>query len=517
MRSLYVLLSLVACGSPDLIWEGRNPGECGDEADNDGDGAFDCHDSDCFGAPGCEAAAADGAWEELLDDVQQEVDRGAAAGIALVVVVDGEVAFADAVGDAWEGATVPLSVDARMRWNSVSKMHTAIGVLSLVEDGVLDLDAPVTDWLTKTTVPEPYSAEDLTLHRLMTHTSALPDYWTTSCTTELGDYWIGATQSLFAEPGTLHNYSNTGWSLAGRILEKAYGVDYMEAMEELVLKPAGMNSATFDVSTALDAPYSIGYDDGTFYTPDLHDCPWLRPAGWLHASVLDLGRMMELQLNGGMGVISQASLLAMRGQQRTFWASDSDVGYGLFSWDHTGVELIGHGGAGGGHRSYVLMAPEYDFGVAVAANDRGFNTYRIAFRAAELFLELPDESPSEFLDDPVTWSVYEGTYEDDINMGTMKVYLGENGKLYLRFVDGSDEALRLYQGGRSEFFYVSNGWNYLRFVPGDSGDIRYLANRYFVGERGGGANPPPRPPEEVIARETMGAEDEPRQGGEPHY
>jgi CubicO group peptidase (beta-lactamase class C family) len=510
------LLSL-ACSTPDLIWEGRNPGECTDEADNDGDGTFDCHDTDCFGAPGCIAAAANGAWSELLDDVQQAVDRGAAEGIALAVVVDGEVAFADAIGDAWEGAVVPLSVDTRMRWNSVSKMHTAIGILRLEEDGVLDLDAPVTDWLTKITVPSPYSADDFTLHRLMTHTSALPDHWTTNCTTELGEYWVGNTESLLAEPGTLYNYSNTGWSLAGRLLEKAYGVDYMEAMEELVLKPAGMTSATFDVSTSLEEPYTIGYDAGTFYTPDLHDCPYLRPAGWLHASVLDLGQMIELQLNGGKGVLSEAGLLAMRAQQRTFSANDTQVGYGLFSWDHAGVALMGHGGAGGGHRSYVLMAPEYNFGVAVAANDRDFNTYRIAMRAAELFLELPDESPEEFLDDPTTWTAYEGTYEDEINMGTMQVHIGNNGKLYLRFDDGSDEDLHLYQSGRSEFFYLSSGWNYVRFVPGESGDIRYLANRYFVGERGGANPPPPQTPEQVMLWETKSAFDEPRQGGEPHY
>jgi CubicO group peptidase (beta-lactamase class C family) len=457
----------------------------------------------------------DDAWMLVLDDMQNAVDRGAAAGIAMAVVVDGKVAHSGAVGTAWEGGSVPLTDETVMRWNSISKLHTAILALQLVDEGKLDLHEPV-DEVLDISIPAPYRNTDVTLHHLMTHQSGLPDHWFTSCETELKDYWQGSTESLLAEPGTLYNYSNTGWSLAGRLIEKRGKGDFMELMRERVLEPAGMTTATFDVDEVVEGGlYSIGYDSGDFYTPDLHDCPWVRPAGWLHGSVLDLARSVEMQLGTGEGIVSTVHLDAMRSQVNTYNDVGASYGYGLTSWNYGGVTVTGHGGSGVGHRSYLLMVPERDFGVVVVTNDRDHSPYKWALRATTEFLDLPPEEPEAYLSDPDDWPSYEGTYQDDINVGTFQVIVNSDGRLSIRFLDGDGVWYRLYQDARDQFFYILDGWNYVRFVPGDDGETRYVANRYWVGQKTDDlAAESELTSDEVMLRVSQGALEAPMDQGE---
>ena len=508
MLALTFWALLISCSAPD--YEGDELGECTDGTDNDSDGAFDCNDSDCIGTSDCLAAEAESeAWEKLVDHGQTAVDYESLSGVAFAVILDGKLAYADALGWAWDRSSAPLTTQSVLRWNSISKMHTATAVMQLVETGELSLDDEVVDWLPDVKAPAPYGKHALTVHNLMTHTSGLPDSWAYGCTEDLDDHWPGTTNSLMAEPGTLYNYSNSGWSLTGRILEVATGESYPDLMRERVLGPAGMDTATFVPSEISLVNSTIGYNSGTFYTPDLNDCPWLRPAAMLYGSVLDLAKMAELQLAGGGELLTATSLDEMRVQHPTYGSTESYTGYGQFSWTYRGIDLVGHGGSGAGYRSYFIMAPESGFAVVVAANDGDYSTYGFAMRAVELFLEMEEPTPEVFITASEEWTSYVGFYEDKLNVGTIEVFLDENEKLYAIFHDGTGISRRMYQRGRDEFIYAdsSGSYNYIRFVPDDDGTTRYFANRYFVAERNDGEedpDPAPRPPEEVAILETKG-------------
>ncbi|MCP4803891.1 MAG: serine hydrolase [Proteobacteria bacterium] len=453
----------------------------------------------------------DEAWARIEAEALDQLHHDYVPGIALAVVLDGETAFVGAWGDAQYGSSIPLTVDTRMRWNSVSKMHVALATLGLVEEGVLDLETPVSEYTD-------LSGEvgDLTLHQAMTHTTALPDWWTTQCSVDIDEYWAGYDNELHAEPGTLYNYSNVGWSLVGHVLEEQTGQDFISLMDERVLEPAGMDNASFDVSMLDEVPASIGYDSGSWYTPDLHDCGYLRPAGWLHASILDLASMVELLLDGGGDLVSEGTLEAAWAQHPAFNAAASDAGYGFFTWEDRGIRLVGHGGAGGGHMSYLLLAPDHDVGVAVAFNTRDVSPYTLAYEALGRFVEgWGEPNAEEVTSGPDVWVEYEGTYRDPDGVGRVEVSMGTADKLYVRFLDGSNTWFRLYQNGRDEFFYSQNGWNYVRFVP-DGGDTRYIANRYWVAERDGAEGPVPEQAR-VLDLEVAGAWDEPMRPGDWLY
>ena len=456
------------------------------------------------------------AFDALVDEALDMLTHDGPPGIAFAVVVDGELAYAGALGDATYASDIPLTTDTVMRWNSVSKMHVALAAMQLAEEGVVDLDEPVSTYLPDAEIDGDWDLDDLTLHQALTHTTALPDWWDTQCNTRLSQYWSGSTEALHAEPGTLYNYSNVGWSLAGAVLEAASGTEFTELMRERVLDPAGMERATFDVSEVTQYPYSVGYSSGSYYTPDLHDCPWLRPAGWLHGSVEDLAHSVEAQLAGDL--VDRDEWEDMHAQHPTWTSSLSQSGYGYFSWQEGAVTLVGHGGSGGGHKSYVLMVPDKEFGVVVATNSGTWNPYGLAHRAVELFLgELDVADPEAVRTDPAGWGVYEGLYGDADGVGTVEVSLGaQDPYLYVRFVDGDNSWLRMYQDGRNEFFFVDGGWNYIRFVPDDDGTFRYFANRYYVAERGMPVASPP-PAEDVGALLHLGAHAEPRGPGEPLF
>ena len=471
-------------------------------------------DCDCPELPQDTAPPDDGRdaiWAQIDEDARDAIAHDGVPGIALAVVVDGETAFLGAWGDAVYGSSIPLTTDTRMRWNSVSKMHVALATLGLVEEGALDLDAPVSDY-----TDLDGAVGDLTLHQAMTHTTALPDWWDTQCDTRLDSYWATYSGTPHAEAGTLYNYSNVGWSLVGHVLEETTGQSFISVMDDRVLGPAGMEHASCDVSVLDELPASFGYDSGSMYTPDLHDCPYLRPAGWLHASIEDLAKMVELLLDGGGDLVEQGTLEAAMAQHPTFNSSASQAGYGFFTWEDRGVRLVGHGGAGGGHLSYLLLAPDHDVGVAIAVNTRDVSPYTMAFEALEHFVDDWGEAdPSEVVTGPDVWETYEGTYRDPDGVGRVEVSVGSEDKLYVRFVDGSNTWYRLYQSGREEFFYIASGWNYVRFVP-DDGDARYIANRYWVAELGGAEGPVPDT-DEVLDLEVAGAWDEPMQPGDWLY
>jgi len=456
----------------------------------------------------------DAVWAAMVEDAEDAVDHDDVEGVAMAVLLGGELAYVTALGEAKPGSAEPMTVDTVLRWNSVSKMHVAMAVMVLVEQGTVDVHAPITTWIPDLTFAGADDPDLLTLHGAMTHTTSLPDHWDTSCDQTARDRWDLPVEPLLAEPGTLYNYSNSGWSLVGEVARLAYGDSFKNTMRDLVLDPAGMSTATFDVHQVVESPHTIGEDGGSLYTPDLHDCPWLRPAGWLHGSILDLAASVEHQLAGGGSVIDSASVDAMRESHHpTHNALGSFAGYGLFSWDHAGTRFVGHGGAGAGHRSYVLMVPDRDFAVVIAANQRDWSPMVLAERAAAAFLDLPVPDPLDFATSPDTWDVYEGTFEDSDDVGTVEVFRDENnGYLYATFADSSDPTSeRLYQDGREEFFYIRDGYNYVRFVSGDDGQTRYFANRYFVAERSSVVSAvPSRTPAEVSALLVLGASDGPR-------
>jgi CubicO group peptidase (beta-lactamase class C family) len=165
--------------------------------------------------------------------------------IVVGVIRGGQLVDSRAVGLANVELSVPATSQHVFEIGSISKQFTAYAILMLYEQGKVDLHEPVGRYLTG--LPEPWGAP--TLHQLMSHTSGLPDF------EEAFDYGVyRETPSdddflkrllelkIEAKPGTKWEYSNTGYWLLARVIEKVSGMSYAQFMQERIFTPLGMTA-----------------------------------------------------------------------------------------------------------------------------------------------------------------------------------------------------------------------------------------------------------------------------------
>jgi CubicO group peptidase (beta-lactamase class C family) len=181
---------------------------------------------------------------DLASTLDRRIDAAQAAGFSgSVLVADGkDIVYARNVGN---------GVDDRTRFNlaSTGKVFTAVAILQLVQQGKLDLDAPIGRYLPKW--PVATVREQVTARQLLTHTSGLGSYWGEAFDKRraqlhsLADYEpLLATEPKFA-PGTQWSYSNTGFMLLGLLVEAVSGEDYYAYVQRHVFAPAGMQDTGY--------------------------------------------------------------------------------------------------------------------------------------------------------------------------------------------------------------------------------------------------------------------------------
>src|SRR5437763_12030739 len=180
-------------------------------------------------------------------------------GAEIAVVRDGQIVLNKAYGKAAE--TIPLATpDLPFQIASISKQFTAMGILLLADEGKLSLDDHVDKW-----VPGVSGGDRITIRELLSHTSGLQDYWPqdymfptmTHPTSPQGivDRW--ATKPLDFEPGTRWQYSNTGFVVAGMILERAAGQPWIQFLQQRIFGPLGMHPINQD--DAIGPQFPQGY------------------------------------------------------------------------------------------------------------------------------------------------------------------------------------------------------------------------------------------------------------------
>jgi CubicO group peptidase (beta-lactamase class C family) len=202
-----------------------------------------------------------------IDKIAQET------GFSGVVSIDraGQVEFAKAYGLANRAYQVPNSLDTRFGIASGSKGFTALAVVSLVRDGVLELSTTARSLLGKDL---PLIADDVTVEHLLTHTSGIGDYLDEEADGEITDYFIGAAHELTTteaflplldghptkfRAGERFGYCNGGFVVLALLAERASGVGYHDLVRERVLRPAGMTRTEFLRSDELPADAAVGY------------------------------------------------------------------------------------------------------------------------------------------------------------------------------------------------------------------------------------------------------------------
>ena len=303
------------------------------------------------------------------------------AGVVIAVVQDGQVLLAKGYGDADVAAKKPVvAAETLFRPGSISKVFTAIAVMQLVEQGKLDLDRDVNEYL-DFAIPKTF-AEPVTLRRLLTHTAGfeevLKNLFVASAQEmrPLREYLIAAMPERIFRPGTVPSYSNYGLSLAGYIVERTSGESFDKYIAAHILEPLRMEHSTFaqPLPPALEKAMSKGYVS-TAQAAKGFEFVQTAPAGSLSTTATDMTRfMLALLADGtldGVTILKPESVHAMETRQLDWPPAVRSIGLILMEYLSNGQRIVGHAGDTFYFHSDMILIPEARVGLFISYNSSG--------------------------------------------------------------------------------------------------------------------------------------------------
>ena len=371
--------------------------------------------------PAAVGAAQAGALDEgtaaKIDSIVETVMFSSSMpGAAVGIVKDGELVYAKGFGVTELGGDQPVTPDSVFAMASVAKTVTGMAIMQLVEEGKIDLDAPVTDYIPYFTMADDRYKE-ITIRQLLSHTSGMGDYgdFLTQISSQdkrtddaaLDDYVRSFSDgSLLFAPGEGWYYSGAGFDTLGDVVAKVSGQSFEAYVQEHILAPLSMKDSTFlldDIDpAALVAPHTWD-EDGNVIQQDFF--PYVRmhaPESGLLSTVRDMARfaianMNHGELNGQRVLASDAYDEMWAPQAASTWVDmfgPQVTNYGLGWWvgEFQGQPIIGNYGAFAGFQTHLGIFPAQDFAVVAMVNayngENGvFGAYEIGNEVAALLLE----------------------------------------------------------------------------------------------------------------------------------
>ncbi len=288
---------------------------------------------------------------------------------SVLVARDGAPLLRRGYGMANAEHDVPNTPETRFRIGSLTKQFTAAAILILQEQGKLDVHRAIKTYLSD--CPEAWDA--ITVHHLLTHTSGIPDYARLpgrerrirEPTTPDALIALFRDRPLEFKPGERFAYSNSGYALLGRIIERVSGKAYAEFLSEQIFTPLGMKDSGYDDARPVLKGRAAGYTRGP---RGLENAPYLDmtnpfAAGGLYSTVDDLLKWDR--------ALAANRLLSQKSQEAMFTPFLQDYGYGWRIVPTFDRPMVAHAGAINGFASHIRRYPEDGVCIIVLSNVGG--------------------------------------------------------------------------------------------------------------------------------------------------
>lgn len=328
-------------------------------------------------------------------------------GMAVAIVKDGEVALIRGYGYADLESCAPVETDTRFYLKSTTKSFLGLLAALLHEEGVIKLDAPVTDYLSDLNLTAPLNAAQVPLRAHFTHTIPYVDSglnYTTAAFGNIPEEAYVAHVNAFSTPKSIEfEYSNFGPIMAAHAIGAATNSNWRDLVEEKVFAPAGMKSSFTHVAKAEDGPAALSYltpQRGEFERTYTKFEPQMHAAGGAFSTISDMARWTMIEL--GDGAVDGKQAFPKRAIEQTqsrqvqldwtyYEFRRFAAGLGLYDADYEGDILTHHFG-GETHFSFM---PERGLGVVILTNAIGdgvLATHRLAALIYDELLKKPDVS-----------------------------------------------------------------------------------------------------------------------------
>lgn len=334
-------------------------------------------------------------------------------GLAIGIVKDDSLIFAKGYGVRELGKEAKVDERTIFAVASNTKAFTVALLGMLVDEGKLNWDDRVTDYLKDFQMYDPYVTREIRIRDLLTHRSGLPTFG--------GDHlWIGNTLSRdeiinrirYLKPTapfrSKFQYQNLMFLVAGKIISKITGKSWDETIKERIFKPLGMMESITKMRDLKDkknvaTPHEVVR--GKVVPIEYDNVDNVAPAGAIKSNVVEMAQWMRLNLNGGIykgkQILSHKVMKEMHTMQmpipisadREKMLGTHFLGYGL-GWgisDYKGYKLISHGGGLSGMISLQTLIPEENLGVIVLTNFAPNSLTRaLTYRIIDTFLDEPE-------------------------------------------------------------------------------------------------------------------------------
>lgn len=430
---------------------------------------------------------------QIEDVIQTQMERWSVPGLAVGIFNNAETETG-AYGIASIETEHPLTPETLLQVGSISKVFTTTLLMTVVEDGKIDLDMPILTYVPDLPLADETTRQTITARHLVTHMSGF--YGDRFEDQGPGDDALAKAVAAFGElrqqtaPGELWTYCNAGFDLVGRAIELALGIGFEQAMRERVFAPLGMERTTYFASEAIRHAVSVGHVQAPGEDIKIAD-PWplprrSNPAGGISSTVGELLRFARCHMNDGEldgeRVISGKSAQEMRAFQATA-EPGREWGLGWSRRTLDGVLIAEHTGSTNGFTARLTIVPERNFAIAVLTNaDRGSMVHtKIVEAALDRSFGLRQDQPATVEVDPSLLAKYAGTYKQDLSEITLTV---DNGGLHVERVNTNPfsletthlEPLRFVAISETSFVVqdgIAEG-NPADFILNPDGSIRFL-------------------------------------------
>lgn len=312
--------------------------------------------------------------------IQQGIRENRAPSVALAVVHDDKVVWAEGFGLADIEAKRPATADSAYLLASVSKPMTATGLMVLVDRGLVELDKPANDYLGDEKLrAHRGSADEMTVRRLANHTSGMPVHWSffyNGVAPPARDTSIERYGYSYNPPGSRWEYCNLAFGVLDHVVARVGKPSYSAFMEKNVYDPLGMTRTSDRVRPGIEthATTQYAFDAGGRFTRIAsygfdHDGA---SANWSSAN--DLARFLRMHLNDGeldgVRVLTPKSAKTMRTLSAVRDPGEPDSGSGVawFVGPYMGIPSFAHSGGMPGVSTRVRGFPEHKSGYVVLLN-----------------------------------------------------------------------------------------------------------------------------------------------------
>jgi len=320
-------------------------------------------------------------------EVWKNINSGKASSISVAIMDNGKIVYSEGFGMADREKSIPVDKKTLFNMGSISKVFCAAAIMNLVDEGKVELDAPITKYLPEFKMADP-RYKDITVRMLLNHSSDVPG------TTYANNMGYGFNDTVYEEimanlahsnlkaaPGETAPYTNDGFSLAEILVSRVSGQKYIDFLSERIFKPLSLKKTGLGVGERTNEGISLYYkpDTAQQVPPEVIS---ILGAGGLSSTPEDLVVFMDSFSDKGKKVLSNESIAEIIKAQPSLFAKttlketginpEGEVGLGfdfveMPSYKEKGIKVIGKAGATYEYSAFAVSVPSERISVAVMA------------------------------------------------------------------------------------------------------------------------------------------------------